>query len=89
MINKARLWIATSLVYVAARIAPHPMAAVFVAYVMMLEKFPAELQQGRTYGVIAVPWALSSTDQGKAFMMQNSATQAAAEARQNIERTIK
>jgi len=83
--NKFRLNVATRLIWLAAKVAPRPMGPIFMAYSAMLEKFPLELAQGRTYGVITLPWSLSAEDKGNATMMQERATKEAGEARKGIE----
>jgi hypothetical protein len=64
------------------------MQPVFAAYCLMLERFPVELVSGRSYGVVTVPWSSRSEDGGKARLMQERATEAAAAARKGIEELL-
>ncbi len=80
-----RNWFAAAMIWAASWIAPRSMRPVFLAYAAMLERFPVELNSGRTYGVITVPWALDAEARGKALLMQDRAIEAAIAARLNIE----
>ncbi len=70
MSHPIRMYVATVLLYWAARVVPAVMRPVFTAYVDMLERFPDELRQGRTFGVITVPWSCSPDDALKARVLQ-------------------
>jgi len=85
MIDRKRLWLASALTWVAAFVAPRPMGPICRAYGKMLQAFPVQLKQGRTFGVITIPWALGSNDRGKAMTMQERAIEAATRAREGIE----
>ncbi len=85
MINGTRLWIACALIWACQWIAPRAMRPVLVAYAQMLERFPVELDAGRNYGVIIVPWSVGAASRSKALFLQRCAIDAAHAARDAAE----
>lgn len=79
--NRIRLTIAVVIIYVAARIAPRIMRTIFEAYAQMLERFPAELASGHTYGVVTVPWG----SKAEAMIQQEYAINASKWAREHMD----
>lgn len=83
--NSLRLRLAAVLSWLAAKAAPDLMKSVFATYGNMLEAFPNELQAGRSYGVLIVPWCLGEAETDKSDQMREACLKAAAKARIDIE----
>ena len=86
MLDRTRLWLATFLVWAAARIGPKSMRNVFGMYSEMLADFSAQVAMSRTYGVMMAAWGYDDAiELGK--KLQSAAISAVAEARRAMEST--
>lgn len=85
MFDRARLAIAATLSWWAAKVGPKSMRTVFDAYNRMLVAFPHEFRSGRTYGVVIVPWHSNPSDAEKADIMRDRCSRTAKTIRRQIE----
>lgn len=54
---RVRLFTSTLLAWGAVRIAPWPMNRLLAASYEVALGFPAEMEKGRTFGAVVIPWA--------------------------------